>query len=114
VTLRDNTERRETVEVGANMLAGSEPGRIVECARIMMERGRTWVNPLGDGMAGERIMRVMEMGLGKLYKWLANHGTITKFSDFNKFIRRRLTLIYADLWLHQHHGNNWKKGQCQV
>ena len=62
VTLRDNTERPETVEIGANVLAGTEPERIVGCARNMIERERTWENPFGDGMAGERIRRVMAMG----------------------------------------------------
>ena len=64
VTLRDNTERPETVEVGANVLAGTEPGRIVECARNMIERERTWENPFGDGLAGEKIRRIMTMVLG--------------------------------------------------
>jgi len=64
VTLRDNTERPETVEVGANVLAGTEPEKIVRCARNMIEMGRTWENPLGDGMAGERIRRIMAMSLG--------------------------------------------------
>ena len=65
VTLRDNTERPETMEVGANMLAGTKPERIVACARKMSERERTWENPFGDGMAGERIRRIMTMGVGE-------------------------------------------------
>jgi UDP-N-acetylglucosamine 2-epimerase (non-hydrolysing) len=62
VTLRDNTERPETVEVGANVLAGTEPEKIVGCARNMIEGERTWENPFGDGMAGERIRRIIAMG----------------------------------------------------
>jgi UDP-N-acetylglucosamine 2-epimerase (non-hydrolysing) len=65
VTLRDNTERPETVEVGANVLAGTKPERIVECARKMSERKRTWENPFGDGLAGEKIRLVMTMSLGE-------------------------------------------------
>jgi UDP-N-acetylglucosamine 2-epimerase (non-hydrolysing) len=65
VTLRDNTERPETLEVGANVLAGSEPVRILDCARSIMDRDRDWDNPFGDGMSGEKIRRVMTMGLGK-------------------------------------------------
>jgi UDP-N-acetylglucosamine 2-epimerase (non-hydrolysing) len=56
VTLRDNTERPESVEVGANVLAGAEPTRIVACARQMLGRPRHWLNPFGDGHAGERIV----------------------------------------------------------
>jgi UDP-N-acetylglucosamine 2-epimerase (non-hydrolysing) len=56
VTLRDNTERPESIEVGANVLAGAEPERIVAAARAMVARPRTWPNPFGDGRAGERIV----------------------------------------------------------
>ena len=66
VTLRDNAERPKTVEVGANMLTGTEPERMASCARSMMDRDRDWENPFGDGKAGERIRRVMTMGM-KLY-----------------------------------------------
>lgn len=61
VTLRDNTERPETVEVGSNMLAGTEPERIVKCARGMHGKSNDWKTPFGDGKAAERIMRVMAM-----------------------------------------------------
>jgi UDP-N-acetylglucosamine 2-epimerase (non-hydrolysing) len=59
VTLRDNTERPESVEVGANLLAGAEPERIVECARRMHQRARDWANPFGDGHSGERIVDLL-------------------------------------------------------
>lgn len=61
VTLRDNTERPETVEVGSNMLAGTEPEGIIRCARSMLVRSNDWKNPFGDGKAAERIVRVMAM-----------------------------------------------------
>ncbi len=56
VTLRDNTERPESIEVGANVLAGTDPGRIVACARAMRQRARDWANPFGDGKSGVRIV----------------------------------------------------------
>ena len=59
VTLRDNTERPESVEVGANRLAGADPDRIVECARAMRTVERNWPNPFGDGRSGERIVDVL-------------------------------------------------------
>jgi len=59
VTLRDNTERPESVEVGANVLAGAEPERIVESARRMVARALDWPNPFGDGKSGERIVSVL-------------------------------------------------------
>ena len=50
VTLRDNTERPETVEVGANVIAGRD---IAACTRRMMQVGNGWKNPYGDGDAGK-------------------------------------------------------------
>jgi UDP-N-acetylglucosamine 2-epimerase (non-hydrolysing) len=59
VTLRDNTERPETVEVGSNALAGTEPEMIVKYAREMLVRSNGWGNPFGDGKAAERIFEVV-------------------------------------------------------
>lgn len=56
VTLRDNTERPETIEVGANQLAGTKPEDILAAARVMVGRRGEWVNPFGDGRAGARII----------------------------------------------------------
>lgn len=56
VTLRDNTERPESVEVGANLLAGAEPARILDAVRTMASRPRDWPNPFGDGRSGLRIV----------------------------------------------------------
>jgi UDP-N-acetylglucosamine 2-epimerase (non-hydrolysing) len=58
VTLRDNTERPETALVGANVLTGTDPGRILDGARTMLGRARDWANPFGDGRAGERIVEI--------------------------------------------------------
>ena len=56
VTLRDNTERPETLEVGSNVLAGADALRMVEKAKLMMGCENGWKNPFGDGHAGERIL----------------------------------------------------------
>ncbi len=56
VTLRDSTERPESVDVGANLLAGADPARIVDAARRMHARPRDWPNPFGDGASGLRIV----------------------------------------------------------
>nr|WP_292476600.1 UDP-N-acetylglucosamine 2-epimerase [Methanothrix sp.] len=39
VTLRDNTERPETIEVGANVLAGAGGHQMMKKAMLMMQRG---------------------------------------------------------------------------
>jgi UDP-N-acetylglucosamine 2-epimerase (non-hydrolysing) len=47
------------VDVGANVLAGADPDRIVECARAMSQKPRDWPNPFGDGKSGERIVDIL-------------------------------------------------------
>ncbi len=59
VTIRNNTERPETVEVGSNIVAGTSPDRIIECVTIMLGRRTDWQNPFGDGRAGERIVSII-------------------------------------------------------
>jgi UDP-N-acetylglucosamine 2-epimerase (non-hydrolysing) len=59
VTLRDNTERPETVDAGANVLAGASPGRIVKCAAEMLAKKGKWANPFGDGRAAEKILGII-------------------------------------------------------
>ncbi len=59
VTLRDNTERPESLEVGANVLAGTDPQRIAACARAMAAKPRGWPNPFGDGRSGDHIVRLL-------------------------------------------------------
>jgi UDP-N-acetylglucosamine 2-epimerase (non-hydrolysing) len=60
VTLRDNTERPETVRVGANMVAGVQPEGIVACAERMFSVPRDWPNPFGDGKTCCRILEVIQ------------------------------------------------------
>jgi len=59
VTLRDNTERPESVTAGANVLAGAERDKIVASAVTMAARPRDWPNPFGDGRSGERIVDIL-------------------------------------------------------
>ena len=54
VTLRENTERPETVDVRANVLAGVASEKIMSCAMRMLETDTIWKNPFGDGRTGER------------------------------------------------------------
>jgi len=59
VTLRDNTERPETLEVGSNMLAGTQPEKILNMVEKMINKKKDWENPFGDGKAGERIIKIL-------------------------------------------------------
>jgi len=45
VTLRDVTERPETVECGANFLSGVEPDMVARAVRLVMGRARAWKAP---------------------------------------------------------------------
>lgn len=58
VTLRDNTERPETVSVGANLVVGTDPDRILDGSRRMMRGGNDWKCPLGESGAGARIVNI--------------------------------------------------------
>jgi UDP-N-acetylglucosamine 2-epimerase (non-hydrolysing) len=59
VTIRDSTERPETVDAGANSVAGFKKRGIMDAADTMMRRERSWKNPFGDGHAGERILAIL-------------------------------------------------------
>jgi len=60
VTLRDNTERPETLDVGSNVLAGTDPTKILDSVRLMINRKPDWENPFGDGASGRRIVKVLK------------------------------------------------------
>ncbi len=59
ITLRDNTERPETVQVGANMLSGIKAHEIVASAYKMLDKETDWFNPFGDGTAGKKIVEIL-------------------------------------------------------
>ena len=45
VTLRDVTERPETLECGSNVLAGADPARIAACVRLVLGERGGWTPP---------------------------------------------------------------------
>ena len=59
VTLRNNTERPETIEVGSNILVGTNPSKILNGVSMMLKQSRNWVNPFGDGKAAEKIVSAL-------------------------------------------------------
>jgi len=62
LTLRDNTERPETVEVGANKIVGTNPKTIVEAFDLALLNDKHWVNPFGDGQTSKRIIDICIYG----------------------------------------------------
>jgi len=45
VTIRDVTERPETIECGSNILSGAEPEMIRQCVRVVLEQKCNWTVP---------------------------------------------------------------------
>jgi len=64
VTLRDNTERPETLNIGSNVLIDVEKNEIMECVKKMMGREKNWKNPFGDGRTGDKIIKIVEGTVG--------------------------------------------------
>ena len=67
ITLRENTEWVETVELGANYLVGSNTERIVKTAEEINENKEEFSkklgklpNPFGDGCASQRIHTIIK------------------------------------------------------
>lgn len=61
ITIRENTERPVTVNEGSNVLAGTDPARIVaEVRKVLRGEGKQGRRPhLWDGKAAERIVEVL-------------------------------------------------------
>lgn len=59
ITLRDNTERPETVEVGANLITGLECSEITNATKKMLEKKHSWINPFGNGKSSQKIISIL-------------------------------------------------------
>ncbi len=97
LTLRDTTERPESVTSGGNILVGTDPKNIVEKFEIVLGDKKLYSqmkhakNPFGDGKSGKRIVKI----LLDLY----SQGKL-EFStpDFKKgFWKRRLITVDSEL-----------------
>ncbi|SHH64388.1 non-hydrolyzing UDP-N-acetylglucosamine 2-epimerase [Halobaculum gomorrense] len=59
VTVREHTERPESVAVGANVVAGTDPDAVHKAGVKMLETPREWPCPFGAGDAAERIVSAL-------------------------------------------------------
>jgi UDP-N-acetylglucosamine 2-epimerase (non-hydrolysing) len=59
VTLRENTERPETIAVGANTIGGTQPNSIIAAVNRMRHAPRDWTIPYGDGTSGCKIIGML-------------------------------------------------------
>lgn len=115
VTMRNNTERPETVEVGANVLVGTDSSKIVRAVKTAISSHSfsqdkvPWPNPYGNGVAGEKIVRIIEEKLdeglkrsepeflgtfGSFIFQLEKIGTITTVQQLEETKKRKITIIY--------------------
>jgi UDP-N-acetylglucosamine 2-epimerase (non-hydrolysing) len=68
VTIRENTERPITVELGTNVIAGTSKEAILKAYRESLEKAKhATVPPLWDGKAAERIWGVIIKASSPLY-----------------------------------------------
>lgn len=60
ITLRENTERPETIKVGSNILIGKEYDRLLDYVGESLKKGNGWKNPYGDGKTAKRIVKIVQ------------------------------------------------------
>jgi UDP-N-acetylglucosamine 2-epimerase (non-hydrolysing) len=71
VTLRDVTERPETVECGTNVLAGSTPDDVMRALTLALETGSDWSAP-AEYLRPRVSRTVVKIVLG--YSSIRRHG----------------------------------------
>ena len=59
VTLRDNTERPETVDAGSNVIVGCEAEKIMAGVEKMLDVKHNWTNPFGKGRSAVEMLNIL-------------------------------------------------------
>ncbi|MDR3691615.1 MAG: UDP-N-acetylglucosamine 2-epimerase (non-hydrolyzing) [Fimbriimonas sp.] len=67
VTLRDVTERPETLEAGSNVLSGGNPDQIALAIRVVLAENSKWIPPV-EYMVPEASTAVIKILLGHLHR----------------------------------------------
>jgi len=60
ITVRENTERPETVEVGANILVGRDPKKAKDAFQYFINSKKSWENPFGNGDTSKLILNTLQ------------------------------------------------------
>ena len=68
VTVRDVTERPETIECGSNMLAGVDPDTVLRCVRAVTTLPASW-SPPPEYLAPDVSSAIAKTVLGHLEQW---------------------------------------------
>ncbi len=58
VTMREDTERPESVDVGANILIWLDLEKAEQAIEYMLNRDNDWINPFGDGTTAEQLIEI--------------------------------------------------------
>lgn len=66
ITLRENTERPETIEVGANELVGRNYNKLVNAYKRVLSNKASWENPFGNGTSSKQILNTLIYGTNEL------------------------------------------------
>ena len=66
ITIRESTERPETIEAGANILSGLRPQQMLDAVETITSQNSSWEwnEALGDGKTARKIVNILQ---GKLY-----------------------------------------------
>ena len=59
LTLRDNTERPETVSIGANTIVGHKQEKILKETKKVLKKKKNWKDPYGTKVA-EKILKIIK------------------------------------------------------
>lgn len=63
ITIRENTERPETVKIGANKIVGLNIKKLKNAICYYQKHENKWINPFGDGTASKKILEVLQSSL---------------------------------------------------
>jgi UDP-N-acetylglucosamine 2-epimerase (non-hydrolysing) len=82
ITLRENTERPESIEVGANVLVGRDADKALAAADKWLaadSAGFSWNNPFGDGHVAETIIDIITNSVPNTLEQeiIAKHETLS-------------------------------------
>ena len=66
ITIRESTERPETIEAGANILSGLQPQQMLDAVETITSQKPSWGRNeiLGDGKTARKIVNILQ---GRLY-----------------------------------------------
>jgi len=59
ITIRENTERPETVDVGANKIVDLDKEKLIQAIHYFSLKKHEWQNPFGNGKTAQQIMEVV-------------------------------------------------------